>query len=315
VAWEWFVKRVLEDWQGSGKTRANQVLRQMGYDGIHHTGGLNVGTMGKHDVWIAFHPSQVKSIFAKQYDPASINIGEKTEDRLGRARSMGFDTSKVWYHATTYDFDRFVPSQWRGGIYLSPTPEGAIRGAGAGGMEHPALAGPTVGGAKKTGLSVIPCYVKGKVWGRDPLPSAWFPPTLSYGEWRRIIDGDAPIHVSGVSDKGNAFLNRERNDVMRLVYTEAVPVEQYDAYTGDNEANLPLRLDAPPVPKPFFSYEYVEGVDNYVREALRAIGFENWLVNDEGGVSLAVSNPANLRVTHARFDPAQDNDPGLNERV
>jgi hypothetical protein len=119
--------------------------------------------------------------------------------------------------------------------------------------------------------------------------------------------------VPGLGDKGNAFLNRERNEVFKLVYTEAVPVEKYDEYAGDNEANLPLRLDEPPVPKPFFSYEYVEGVDNYVRNALRAIGFENWLVNDEGGVSLAVSNPANIRVKHARFDPARQDQPGLNE--
>lgn len=231
-------------------------------------------------------------------------ICEQADDRLARARRMGFDTSKVWYHATTYDFDRFVPGQWRGATYFSPTPEGAIRGAGAGGMEHPTLTGPTVRNAKKTGLHIIPCYIKGKVWGRDPLPAEWFPRTILYREYRQIIDGADPIHVPGVNAKGNTFFNHTRRELFPLVYTEAVPAEEYDQYAGENEGNLPLRLDTPPVPKPFWSYEYVEGVDNYIRDALRAIGFENWLVNDEGGVSLAVSNPANIRVKHASFDPA-----------
>jgi hypothetical protein len=104
-------------------------------------------------------------------------LNEKT-GHMSRATSAGFDP-KVWYHATTYDFDEFVPSRWRGASYFADTPEGAIRGAAAGGNEHPALSGPTTD-AKKTGLQIIPVLIRGKTWGRDPLPLEWFPETILY---------------------------------------------------------------------------------------------------------------------------------------
>lgn len=57
--YDWLSREVL----GGDLAKANAVLRRLGYDGIHHKGGQVVGTMGDHDVWIAFYPSQIKSVF------------------------------------------------------------------------------------------------------------------------------------------------------------------------------------------------------------------------------------------------------------
>lgn len=44
-----------------GNTGAAAALQRAGYDGIHMEGGATIGTFDKHDVWVAFDPTQVKS--------------------------------------------------------------------------------------------------------------------------------------------------------------------------------------------------------------------------------------------------------------
>jgi hypothetical protein len=56
--------------------------RATGKDGVHHTGGWNIGTHA-HDVWIAFEPNQIKSSTANTtFDPAS-NDMEKAGPYVG----------------------------------------------------------------------------------------------------------------------------------------------------------------------------------------------------------------------------------------
>lgn len=44
------------------KAQANTVLRDvLNYDGITHRGGQHIGTMGDHQAWMAFSPTQIKS--------------------------------------------------------------------------------------------------------------------------------------------------------------------------------------------------------------------------------------------------------------
>jgi len=51
------------------------LLKAAGFDGITHTGGLRVGGMGKHRVWIAFEPTQIKAVEnAGTWDPGSPDI-------------------------------------------------------------------------------------------------------------------------------------------------------------------------------------------------------------------------------------------------
>ena len=48
-----------------GKAKATQYLKDLGFDGITHTGGVNQGlkaNVPQHRVWIAWHPTQIKSV-------------------------------------------------------------------------------------------------------------------------------------------------------------------------------------------------------------------------------------------------------------
>ena len=54
----------------------------------------------------------------------SVSNVERVEDRLKRAQQMGFDTSRVWYHGTTKDFDEF--DRYKIGPFSSPDTYGCI---------------------------------------------------------------------------------------------------------------------------------------------------------------------------------------------
>lgn len=236
--------------------------------------------------------------------------------RMDRARALGFDTSKTLYHSTPYDFTEFVPNTWRGASYFAETPEGAMRGAGSGGMEHPALSGPTTK-AEATGQRIIPVHVAGKIWGRDPLPADWLPEQLTYGQYKDIVNGKDVIAPEGFTKQQLRSINIERQMAARKYYTEAVPESEYHQYTGENENNLPMKLEKPPVADPF-GYESIEGGDQPSafapsgsmspaerRDMLRRLGYSGWVVNDEGGRSVAIADPSKIRAVTAAFDPAK----------
>ncbi len=48
-------------------------IKGMGFDGIKHTGGYNIGTKN-HTVWIGFEPNQIKSTEAQDFDAKDDNI-------------------------------------------------------------------------------------------------------------------------------------------------------------------------------------------------------------------------------------------------
>ena len=236
--------------------------------------------------------------------------------RLQRAREMGFDTSRTLYHATPYDFSEFVPSSWRGATYFADNPTAAARGAAAGGMEHPALSGPT-GSGEATGARVIPAYTAGKIWGRDPLPEGWLPERLDYGQYKAIVNGQDKITLPGLSDAENAHVNYIRQDAAKRHYTEAVPESEYHRFTGDNENKLPMKLESPPVARPF-GYESIEGGDRPSafgpsdamapaarRDLLQKLGYSGWMVKDEAGNSVAIADPSKIRSIFANFDPSK----------
>jgi hypothetical protein len=64
---------------GEAKSMANTALQRGGFDGIRHEGGQIVATFGEHDVWIAFYPQQIKSVYARSHtDSPNIDESEKT---------------------------------------------------------------------------------------------------------------------------------------------------------------------------------------------------------------------------------------------
>jgi hypothetical protein len=224
--------------------------------------------------------------------------------RLTRAAEQGFRVNDPLYHATTHSFDEFSPSKWRQASFFADSPEGAMRGMSSGGMEHPALSG-AAGSGEKVGPNIMPVFVRGNVWGKDPLPSEWFPESLTYGEYRDMIDGKKPMSIEGLTDEQNRSANFYRNRAMSKAYTEAVPETEWHKYAGDNERAMPMVRDTIP-PAEIMGYESVEGPSKeYLRDMMRRLGYPNWAVNDEAGVSIAASDPANIRSRFAAFDPSK----------
>jgi hypothetical protein len=78
-AWEWLARRVMGDWSGEGKTNANHILKKLGYDGIVDKSRNAMNTIS-HNVWVAFYPNQIKSVFAQKFSD-SPNISESKYHR------------------------------------------------------------------------------------------------------------------------------------------------------------------------------------------------------------------------------------------
>ena len=278
------------------------------------------------EVWQGGRPTQAGMLDAARQTAEGVAMGTTSSggraapmdlaSRMARAREMGFDTSKTLYHATPYEFSEFVPNTWRGASYFADTPAAAQRGAAAGGMEHPALGGPTTA-AEATGPRMIPVHTAGRIWGRDPLPEGWLPEKLTYGEYKAILNGENKIELPGLSKAENAEINFDRIRAARKHYDEAVPESEYHKYAGDRENDLPMKLSSPPVAEPF-GYESIEGGNSPSafapsgsmapadrRALLQKLGYSGWMVRDEAGNSVAVADPSKIRSTFARFDPAK----------
>lgn len=108
--------------QGGADTARNarhfaaERLRQAGFDGLTHIGGNIVGNR-KHRVWIAFEPTQIKSVENKgTFDPVDPDIRHSRASRLDGlitrytsaadfARAVNPDRSASWAAGTHYNPD------------------------------------------------------------------------------------------------------------------------------------------------------------------------------------------------------------------
>jgi predicted ABC-type ATPase len=87
----------------------NKKLQAMGYDGLTHIGGKNIGTKD-HRVWIAFEPNQIKSVANRgTFDMGSDDINLSTvwapygESRGGMPRWKNATTGEVRYQTNAPD--------------------------------------------------------------------------------------------------------------------------------------------------------------------------------------------------------------------
>ncbi len=84
------------------------------------------------------------------------------ESRMARAKEMGFDTSKVWYHGTNTEFEGFQEGKgiFGKGVYLTTDPEAASSYAHKT-FEYGAFGRLKDKAQKQGGQNVIPVYVRG----------------------------------------------------------------------------------------------------------------------------------------------------------
>jgi hypothetical protein len=219
--------------------------------------------------------------------------------RMQRAREQGFDVDTPLYHATTHDFEKFTPSNWRGAVFLSDTPNGASRGASAGGLESPALKGPTAPTSKSAGPAIYPVYVRGKIFGKSDVPEWFFPREMTHNEWRNAranaMTWDPPKEL-GLTTEEKRFVRSIRHDALG----------QFDEIDASGQT---MRFDGRGgQPIGWESFEGAEGSSSYgpaVRGALKKLGYDGALVADESGVATAIFDPSNIRGKFAKFDPSE----------
>ena len=95
------IQFILTNGQRGGEVRTyTEVLKNLGYDGIHHTGGWNIGEK-KHSVWITFEPTQIKSTKnTGSFDPNNPDMKKSKKSKMvilekGR-KPLPIGTEKTW---------------------------------------------------------------------------------------------------------------------------------------------------------------------------------------------------------------------------
>jgi len=203
------------------------------------------------------------------------------EGRKARAKAMGFDTSKVWYHGTQSVFDAFDPAKSGGAVHFTDRPGWgsfyAYGGAALTDEGRRVLDGaPNWDAVKALDAQVAAAYeLAGK--------------TGDWSEWERLKPlADAARRAA--ADK--SAIDRALNN------SSVIPA--YARYKN------PLRVTPP------------EYVDNriVVRDATaqaKAGGNDAVIIahTDGGGDQLIVFDPSNIRSVNAAFDPGLDGRNGL----
>lgn len=134
------------------------IARAAGHDGlqisnVREGGGAPLGT-----TYAALQPGTVRStagslLFSNPKEAAPLGLAMDQASRMQRAREMGFDTDKTWYHGTASDFDAFTPSE-KGlsgpGVYLTDDPGRATKYAFAATEDG-------------SGSRILPVHVRGRI--------------------------------------------------------------------------------------------------------------------------------------------------------
>lgn len=138
TGWDYVVNTINDKVQR--RDRAAEAMREAGIPGIRY---LDQGSRGKDEGtynYVVFPGNENLIDIIRKYAnaPEAAPVGALAMDaasRMERARAMGFDTDKVWYHGTGRDFDNFKPSDpgeaLGPGVYVSDMPSVANQYADA----------------------------------------------------------------------------------------------------------------------------------------------------------------------------------------
>ena len=244
--------------------------------------------------------------------PPSASLPMDEASRMARAKEMGFDTGKTYYHGTKGDIDKFdllkKQSDYHssgsrtdpiGSIFLSENPSTASYFANVG-TDSPAY---------------IPIYTG---------------PSKSLDEVMKIINqGNLPVHQQLL---GDSVINDMSNGVP---FNEAIIKSnspslakslggKLDLKKGVHEINpveqnvIPTHLST----KKTFDYENRSHINDVgiphlasgnwedlekpeVIKALKNMGYDSMFVREDGSKNIAVFDPKNIRSKFAAFDPSK----------
>jgi hypothetical protein len=151
-------------------------LRDAGFDGVIYNNTskqeINNTDQSQRQSYIIFEPEQAKSATGNtgEFNPENPDIRySRPDDRLARARSMGFDTSQVWYHGSPVGNDIRAFDLGKVGaktgtrekaIFLTDTPDVAAAYAY---QDEITMEGDTVTAEESYG-ALYPVYIRGRLY-------------------------------------------------------------------------------------------------------------------------------------------------------
>jgi predicted GNAT family acetyltransferase len=241
---------------------------------------------------------QMRAAADPQYMYLNTPLPMDYASRMARADQYFPDTA---YHSTGKDFQKFIPSEFRGASFFGPTPEGAARGASASANEG-------VGSGSKITMPVRvdTSRVEGLgAYGRQDM-----------NEFRASLPDriytEAEVDALMASDMAPRYGN------WTYFFDD---LTDYDALTKFRDANP----DAP-IPEGIIKYRpkqplsygpnlrsdisgkqfahYSEGMsERPISDYTKSIGNTGFTMQDESGLALAMTDPTRIRSRFALFDP------------
>ena len=194
----------------------------------------------------------------------------------------------VVYHATSADFDAFK-TNWRGAMYFAFTSDGAMAGARGGSSDR----------GSGSPNQVMPVYLRAsRIDGlnyssEQEAALAEYADTYTEADWFKI---EAKAKADGV----DRFFVGEGNSAESWQIIKHNPRSLQETIQSGVRATAPLggRSDA--------IGGYPTQNEAAFVESQKARGFDGYLVTDEGGISLAVFSPEQIKSVNNRgtFDPA-----------
>ena len=264
-----------------GKGPVEAQLREAGIPGIRYLDqGSRSGGKGTSN-FVLFDDDAAK-LLAR--DDTRFDLPTDEASRMARAREMGFDTDV--YHATQNDFDEFDPG-YRGASFVSDSPSGAQRGASGGAQD----AYGTRGGE---GSSVMPLKIKSEtIMGLNLTPAEqdW---------WKALPERPTEKQIEALK------MPSHRIDYWWRAYDEVPNADGTFTYIKKPMPSKTLddvkRTGTDVYGSKYFgTYEGEQGAARIAKES----GMGGFLLQDEAGISVGITDPKNIRSRFAKFDPAK----------
>jgi len=191
------------------------------------------------------------------------------------------------YHGSPHDFDQFKPSEFRGASFFSPTEKGARSGAiaGANEMAMGHGSGPAMGKLKMYEVDIDPSKIQGLAFTPSEINKFnSLPARVSETELGRM-------RAKGALPGGDWELSYSASKL---------PSGQYE-YTRRTTPPVMSYEDAAKSGRDIYGQQwphYAGSQTNEKGSAERVLrdGMGGWLVQDEGGLSVAVANPSLISI-------------------
>ena len=202
---------------------------------------------------------------------------------MDRAKAMGFDTEA--FHATGANFEAFNPSAYRKASFFAGTPEGAMKGRAAGQGDL------TASGKNE---NIMPVMLRS-----ESVEGLSFTPKEKeiLSDYKGTLSENKVNEAMEKIGKG-AWYNYF--DEIELPSGEFV----YQAKSGSKPYQEVKRTGRDVYGSSLSDYD-TASAERFAADYAKNRGMKGFMQRDEGGLSIAVTEPSEIRSRFAAFDPAK----------